>query len=93
MVTEVLTYVLTYVYVHTLLGFLLTFLTKLPQLGSSYGTRVAYLSTLLQVTVVNNVEDVSLYMYVCTYVYRMYMSSIVCMYLYKSTYLCNSIQA
>ena len=69
-VTEVLTYVLTYYYVHvhTPPGFLLTFLTKLPQLGSSYGTRVAYLSTLLQVTVVNNVEDVSLYMYVCMYV-------------------------
>jgi WD repeat-containing protein 19 len=38
-------------------GFLLTYLTKLPLLGSSCGTRVAYLSTLLQVTVVNNVED------------------------------------
>lgn len=38
-------------------GGLVTFLVQLPQLGHSYNTKIAYLTSLLQVTVVNNVEE------------------------------------
>lgn len=39
-------------------GTLHVFLTKLPILGDSYGTRLAYLTSLLEVTVCNQVEEV-----------------------------------
>ncbi|XP_070553702.1 WD repeat-containing protein 19-like isoform X2 [Ptychodera flava] len=38
-------------------GSLHTYLTKLPVLGDAYGTRIAYLTSLLEVTVVNHVEQ------------------------------------
>ncbi|KAL3996433.1 class B basic helix-loop-helix protein 2 [Sarotherodon galilaeus] len=40
-------------------GTLHVFLTKLPILGDSYGTRLAYLTSLLEVTVCNQVEEES----------------------------------
>uniref|UniRef100_A0A8C5ID53 Anaphase-promoting complex subunit 4 WD40 domain-containing protein n=1 Tax=Gouania willdenowi TaxID=441366 RepID=A0A8C5ID53_GOUWI len=40
-------------------GMLHVFLTKLPVLGDSYGTRLAYLTSLLEVTVSNHVEGES----------------------------------
>jgi WD repeat-containing protein 19 len=43
--------------VSTVNGGVLTYLAKLPQLGDSSSTRVAYLTSLLQVTIVNNVEE------------------------------------
>lgn len=39
-------------------GTLHVFLTKLPILGDSSGTRIAYLTSLLEVTVANHVEGV-----------------------------------
>lgn len=39
-------------------GTLHVFLTKLPILGDSSGTRIAYLTSLLEVTVANQVEGV-----------------------------------
>ena len=40
-------------------GYLLTFLTKLPLLGAAFSTKLAYMNTLQQVTVVNCLEEVS----------------------------------
>lgn len=39
-------------------GFMHVYLTKLPILGDSHGTRLAYLTSLLEVTVVNPIEQV-----------------------------------
>lgn len=44
--------------VSTQKGSLHVFLTKLPILGDSFGTRLAYLTSLLEVTVCNQVEGV-----------------------------------
>lgn len=44
--------------VSTQKGTLHVFLTKLPILGDSFGTRLAYLTSLLEVTVSNQVEGV-----------------------------------
>lgn len=44
--------------VSTQSGTLHVFLTKLPILGGSFGTRLAYLTSLLEVTVSNQVEGV-----------------------------------
>lgn len=44
--------------VSTQKGTLHVFLTKLPILGDSFGTRLAYLTSLLEVTVFNQVEEV-----------------------------------
>lgn len=41
-------------------GTLLSYLTKLPVLGAAHGTRLAYLTSLLEITIVNNVEEVSI---------------------------------
>ncbi|KAL5510222.1 hypothetical protein EMCRGX_G005732 [Ephydatia muelleri] len=43
--------------VSTSKGHVLTFLVKLPMLGEANGTRLVYLSSLKEVTVVNNVEE------------------------------------
>ena len=55
-------------------GTLLSYLTKLPVLGAAHGTRLAYLTSLLEITIVNNVEEVSILIfssvhvrYICTY--------------------------
>lgn len=45
--------------VSTQKGTLHVFLTKLPILGGSFGTQLAYLTSLLEVTVSNQVERVS----------------------------------
>lgn len=45
--------------VSTQQGSLHVFLTKLPILGDACGTRLAYLTSLLEVTVVNQVEQVN----------------------------------
>ena len=45
--------------VSTQKGSLHVYLTKLPILGDAYGTRLAYLTSLLEVTVVNPIEQVS----------------------------------
>lgn len=52
-------------------GALHVFLTKLPILGDSFGTRLAYLTSLLEVTVCNQVEgvrkhDMCTHTYTCT---------------------------
>lgn len=44
--------------VSTQKGTIHVFLTKLPMLGDSFGTRLAYLTSLLEVTVSNKVEGV-----------------------------------
>lgn len=44
--------------VSTQRGTLYVFLTKLPVLGDSFGTRFAYLTSLLEITVCNQVEEV-----------------------------------
>lgn len=44
--------------VSTRRGSLHVFLTKLPILGDTCGTRIAYLTSLLEVTVANHVESV-----------------------------------
>lgn len=41
------------------------FLTKLPMLGASQGTKLAYLTSLLEVTIVSNIENVSYKNFVC----------------------------
>ena len=46
-------------------GSLHVYLTKLPILGDCYGTRLAYLTSLLEVTVVNPVEQVGVAVLVC----------------------------
>ncbi|KAL7981697.1 hypothetical protein Chor_010892 [Crotalus horridus] len=43
--------------VSTKRGFIHVFLTNLPILGASYGTRIAYLTSLLEVTVANYIEN------------------------------------
>ncbi|XP_015683891.1 WD repeat-containing protein 19, partial [Protobothrops mucrosquamatus] len=43
--------------VSTKRGFIHVFLTNLPILGASYGTRIAYLTSLLEVTVANYIES------------------------------------
>ncbi|KAK9399187.1 WD repeat-containing protein 19 [Crotalus adamanteus] len=43
--------------VSTKRGFIHVFLTNLPILGASYGTRIAYLTSLLEVTVANFIEN------------------------------------
>ena len=40
------------------IGTLLSYLTKLPVLGAAHGTRLAYLTSLLEITIVNNVDEV-----------------------------------
>ena len=45
--------------VSTTLGNLHVYLTKLPILGSAYQTKVAYLTSLLEVTLVDQVRGVS----------------------------------
>ena len=58
-------------------GHLLTYLTKLPLLGAACGGRLAYLSALLEATVVGHLEEASpagSSAHVHTYV-RMYMCS------------------
>lgn len=44
---------------HLSLGHLLTYLTKLPLLGAASGGKLAYLSALLEATVVGHLEEVS----------------------------------
>ena len=44
----------------TFAGTLLSYLTKLPVLGTAHGTRLAYLTSLLEITIVNNVDEVSI---------------------------------
>jgi len=43
--------------VSTISGGVFTYLAKLPMLGDACGTRLAYLTSLLEVTIVNNVEE------------------------------------
>lgn len=57
------------------IGTLLSYLTKLPVLGAAHGTRLAYLTSLLEITIVNNVEEVGILMfslihvrYICTFI-------------------------
>lgn len=48
-------------------GTLHVFLTKLPILGDSSGTRIAYLTSLLEVTVANQVEGVRIEKPICIF--------------------------
>lgn len=52
--------------VSTQKGTLHVFLTKLPILGDSFGTRLAYLTSLLEVTVFNQVEEVKIHTFLNT---------------------------
>lgn len=55
--------------VSTQRGTLHVFLTKLPILGDSFGTRLAYLTSLLEVTVSNQVEGVRTHTHTHLYSY------------------------
>ena len=58
-------------------GHLLTFLTKLPLLGAASGGKLAYLSALLEATVVGYLEEVCAY-HVIDMPYTVTMCSIAC---------------
>lgn len=54
-------------------GGLQVYLTKLPMLGVAYQTSVAYLTSLLEVTVQDNVNNVSLFSFLLRLIVKYYL--------------------